>query len=438
MDDSRPVSSRPAETSAADEAFHPTQTIRVSRGSILRTTVVDVPEHFLRRVTTPTANLLSLAAPSSAQLPILQAPPAPVEVKKTASKLARSTKPGPSAVAPDLSRVGTKSLPQLSSVKSEVSLGPQPPPVRAAPLVPRPHVDTELQQTTELRSVPLTPVPDQAPEPQPSQTIASNEPPAIVISIDSGDAVAVPATGGPGSLAMSPKGHSPTEGKTPGLTATSRHGNGDRNSAAAPGNAGRGTASGSSGNGSSPAPGGSANNSAASHTLSPGVTVRGGVISLGSFGPRPRGGGNTVPDRPSVDPPRQPAPVIVVATGRSGGGLGRYGAFKNQQVYTVYLQTTSGSAVLEFALHNPAGSSGDITPPDAIRAELPPATTRNGLVISCLLDSSGNLQNIRVVEGTSANLQALIDTLRAWRFHPALMGGLPVAVDALIGIGVGH
>ena len=440
-EDSRPATSRPAETSAADEAFHPTQTIRVSRGSILRTTVVDVPEHFLRRVTTPTANLLSLAAPPVSPLPVLQAPPAPVEVKKTASKLARSTKPAPSAVAPDLSRVGTKSLPQLSSVKSEVSLAPQAPPVRAAPPVPRAHVDTELQQTTDLRNVPLTPVPDQAPEPQPSQTIASNESPTIVISINTGDAVAVPATGEPGSLAMSPKGHSPTEGKAPGLgdkTAASGRGNGDGNSAAAPGNAGRGTASGSSGNGSSPAPGGSANNSAASRTLSPGVTVRGGVISLGSFGPRPRGGGNTVPDRPSVDPPRQPAPIIVVATGRSGGGLSRYGAFKSQQVYTVYLQTTSGSAVLEFALHNPAGSSGDITPPDAIKAELPPATTRNGLVISCLLDSSGNLQNIRVVEGTSANLQAVIDALRTWRFHPALMGGLPVAVDALIGIGAGH
>lgn len=436
VEDSRPASSGSSEPSAAEEAYHPTQTIRISRGSVLRTTVVDVPEHFLRRVTTPTANLLSLAAPASPSLPVLQAPPAPVEIKKTASKLARSSKPGPAAVAPDLSRVGTKSLPQLSGAKSEVSLAPQP-----APSFPRARVDTELQQTTDLRNAPLTPVPDQAPEPQPSQTVASNNPPAIVISINSGDAVAVPASGGPGSLAMSPRGHSPAEGKTPGLgdeTAASGHGNGDHGTATRPGSAGGGNTSGNSGNGTAPGSGGSAKNSVASRMLSPGVTVRGGVVSLDSFGPKPGAGDNSVANRSTADPPRRPAPVIVVATGRSGGGLGRYGVFKSQQVYTVYLQTTSGSAVLEFALHNPTSSSGELTPPDAIKAELPPVSNRNGLVISCLLDSSGNLQNIRVVEGTSTNLQAVTDAVRTWRFHPALMGGLPVAVDALIGIGVGH
>jgi TonB-like protein len=436
MEDSRPAKSGSSDTSPAEEAYHPTQTIRVSRGSILRSTVVDVPEHFLKRVATPTANLLSLATPSSSSAPVLQAPPAPVEVKKAASKLAHATKLAPAAVAPDLSRVGTKSLPQLSGVKSEVSLAPQP-----APSFPRSQVDTELQQTTDIRNAPLTPVPDQTAEPQPPQTVASNEPPAIVISINSSDAVAVPASGGPGSLAMSPRGHSPSEGKTPGLgekTSATGHGNGAPGTATRPGAAGGGNTSGNSGNGTAPGLGGSANNSVASRTMGPGVTVRGGVVSLDSFGPKPGAGGNSVANRSTADPPRRPAPVIVVATGRSGGGLGRYGVFKSQQVYTVYLQTTSGSAVLEFALHNPTSSSGDLTPPDAIKAELPPVNNRNGLVISCLLDSSGNLQNIRVVEGTSANLQAVTDAVRTWRFHPALMGGLPVAVDALIGIGVGH
>ncbi len=421
--------------STAEEAFHPTQTIRISRGSTLRNTVVDVPQPFLRRMPGLTANLLSLPA---APLPVLQAQPAPVEIRNTKSRLATSARTSATTVRPELSRVSDKTLPQLAAINSSVTMAPADP-----PSIPKAHVDTEVQQTADLRAQPLTPVPQPVADPAPSGNSASNMPPAIVISINSGDAVGIPANGGPGSLAMSPAGRKQPPGSEPGLakTASRAPANGSGNGGAAPANgtggaATAGNGSGTPGNGTLPGFGSSTSAGTPPTTLSPGVTVRGGVVSLDSFGPRVSPA--SPPARKAGDPTRKPAPVVVVATGRSGGGLSKYGVFKSQQVYTVYVETTSGSAVLEFALHDPGISASDLTAPDAIEARLPPARTRAGLIISCLLDTSGKLQNVRLVKGAAPNSVAILDAIRGWRFHPALMGGSPVVVDALIGIGAGR
>jgi protein TonB len=78
-----------------------------------------------------------------------------------------------------------------------------------------------------------------------------------------------------------------------------------------------------------------------------------------------------------------------------------------------------------------------LTPPDPLSSEIPPAPSRNsGIVISCLLDATGHVQNIRTIQGVSAYAQEVAEAVRSWRFHPALMAGEPVAVDVLIGIGV--
>jgi Gram-negative bacterial TonB protein C-terminal len=58
------------------------------------------------------------------------------------------------------------------------------------------------------------------------------------------------------------------------------------------------------------------------------------------------------------------------------------------------------------------------------------------VVFACVLDESGHLQNLRVVSGSSAS-PSLEEAVRRWIFHPALSGSQPVAVDALIGIGIG-
>jgi hypothetical protein len=43
---------------------------------------------------------------------------------------------------------------------------------------------------------------------------------------------------------------------------------------------------------------------------------------------------------------------------------------------------------------------------------------------------------VHVVEGVMPYSQTVLDAVRTWRFHPALNAGQPVAIDALIGIGI--
>ena len=164
----------------------------------------------------------------------------------------------------------------------------------------------------------------------------------------------------------------------------------------------------------------------------PGVDIRGGVVTLDSVGPRAVAGTN-----PSVRP-RKAAPMTIVATSRSGGGLAAYGAFKDRTVYTVYLDTTAGQAVLQFAARDGATASASpsgLTPPDPLITDTPGGVGA-GVVFACLLDASGHVQNLRVISSVPPN-PALEDAVRKWIFHPVLNGGQPVDVDALIGIGVG-
>jgi hypothetical protein len=111
--------------------------------------------------------------------------------------------------------------------------------------------------------------------------------------------------------------------------------------------------------------------------------------------------------------------------------------FKNRTVYTVYVNTTAGEAVLQFAAQEAtAVDSAGLTPPDPLSTQVPRGIAGTGVVFACTLDESGHLQNLRVISG-SLPAPALEDALRRWIFHPALNGGQAVAVDALIGIGIG-
>src|SRR5262249_9056737 len=133
---------------------------------------------------------------------------------------------------------------------------------------------------------------------------------------------------------------------------------------------------------------------------------------------------------------RKFAPITVIATSRGGGGLKAYGAFKNRMVYTIYIDTAAGRVVLQFAAQNSTGANNaSLTPPDPLITDMPSAITGPGVVFSGVLDTTGQFQNIRMVAGSAPN--QVLEALRRWRFHPVLIGKQPVAVDALIGIGVG-
>jgi hypothetical protein len=492
MEDS---SSEPSSSvsSNSQEFFHPTQTIRISRGSVIKNKVVDAPDPALARVKGPTANLLSIIQAPLSALPQLQAPPQPVELQKVRSKIAlpaRTREPQPAA---ELSRLKSipGPLPQLPASSTQASLPQlQPQPVELQKVqskIARPAKATEAQPAADLsrlrntaNSLPRIPTaqssslpqlqaqpvelqkvqskiarPAKATEAQPiadlsqlRNTAGTSGLPTVVISTQPGNVIAVPADGTPGSLAMSPQGRQhPGPGGDSGVTTHS--------AARGPGADGssHGAANSHGGPGSDATPGAGSSGGAATGApnLSPGVTVHGGVVSLDRFGgktPSPQAGvvsldsfGPKLPPPPErrnpVDPPRKPAPIIVVATGRSGGGLNSYGTFKNQMVYTIYFQTAAGMATFQFAEHDSSARyRGDLTPPDPLSTDVPTATRGPGIVLSCLLDATGHVQNARVVDGVSPYSQTVLEAVRTWRFHPALNAGQPVAIDALIGIGI--
>jgi TonB family protein len=59
------------------------------------------------------------------------------------------------------------------------------------------------------------------------------------------------------------------------------------------------------------------------------------------------------------------------------------------------------------------------------------------MVVTCALDASGNLKNIRVLEAGPANMTAkVLAALRSWKFQPAMRGDQPVEVTAILGFGI--
>src|SRR5262249_54631517 len=231
------------------------------------------------------------------------------------------------------------------------------------------------------------------------------------------------------ALALAPKGGSlPGIGKDGRGTSIARgSGTGSGSSGEQSGNSASGTGpgyipAGKTGTSSAPGPSGAGTGGT---SAIPGVEIRGGVVSLDSFGRNPSVRG------------RKSAPITVVATSRSGGGLAAYGAFKDRTVYTVYIDTGAGQAVMQFASRDSlADPSISLTPPDPLSTETPRGEDAAGVIFAGVLDESGHLRDVRVVNGASPSPR-LEEAVRRWVFHPALIGTQPIAVATLIGIGMG-
>jgi hypothetical protein len=170
----------------------------------------------------------------------------------------------------------------------------------------------------------------------------------------------------------------------------------------------------------------------------PGVSVRGGsnIVTLPSFGSdgnQGAGGGRSS----STD--RQGSAITVVATSRSGGAFNFYGALKGDKVYTIYIETGLGTAVMQFADPTSAAQvyAGDLTAPEPMRAEVPSDLKRSRLVIACILDRSGLLRNPQVLEpGGSEMTGKVLASLPNWKFRPVLRGDQPVEVNAILGFNI--
>jgi hypothetical protein len=254
----------------------------------------------------------------------------------------------------------------------------------------------------------------------------------------------MPGNGGKGSLALSPSG-----GNKPGLGGAgggSGIGNGT-----GPGSAltGESTGAGKSGTGRgsdpnaragiSPTPGpGGAGNAPTGNPTAPGVDVRGGstIVNLPSFD---SGNSNapTLPGRSSVKGDPGPA-ITIVATSRSGGAFDFYGKLPGDN-YTVYVDTSIGTVVMQFAEVDPASNphAGAVIGPQGLRTELPANLPRARVVIKCKLDASGNLKNLQVLEPGPASMTAkIMAALPSWKFRPATRGAQPVEVNAILGFNI--
>lgn len=140
--------------------------------------------------------------------------------------------------------------------------------------------------------------------------------------------------------------------------------------------------------------------------------------------------------------------MTVVATSESGGGLRDYGIFRNETVYTVYIEMTHSpepapSWILQFAPEAaPGDPHGEVTAPfpkEKPHPKFPPEiVARNEgrlIVVTCLIDAEGKVEKPRIIQSPNPLLNPpLLEALTQWVFQPAVADGKPVAVRALFGI----
>ncbi len=262
----------------------------------------------------------------------------------------------------------------------------------------------------------------------------------LIVSLNPGDKLGIPDGDANGSLAMSPGGRDTGGLGGSGGGAGLGHGSGPGSGAAGvgPGSGATGTGPGAAnaeaGISHSPGPGGAGQGSG-TVAFVPGVTIQGGVITIPSFG-----SGSAIPSAATIPPlgPRRPPAVVVIATSRAGGGLNAYGALRGSRVYTTYIDTPIGTAVLQYS--DPASHPGfeiDLTPPEPMQAELTADLKCARVVVKFVMEKTGKLRDFRVLESQDPELAArLVRALRQWLFRPAFKQDAAIDVEAILGFGI--
>lgn len=481
-------------TSGGRELYHPTQTIRIARGNKMVDTVVDAPSLKLPRTNERVANILSspagpAAAPpmsgwrsaqntpnlSSSVAPVPAAPSIQRDQFKTPELNASVVEPPPSVPRQiagmrlpearlDAAPAPVTASPRDLGYKPKLQMGVpsvvEPAPNASLPIGSRNVDGPAIASIQEVDIVPPSPsgVPGGAGggggtigsalkslSTMIGSLAGSGSAPGgggmgLIVSANPGGAVGIPANGEPGSLAMSPNG-----GKEPGMGGSGGGtgiGNGTGPGSGTHGN-GPGAVSGGTGLGSGalrpgtsmgPGPGGSGTGQG--NAGIPGVTIRGGHVTLPSFATA-----SSTPGSPSHTPAekRRPPAITIIATSRSGGALNLYGALKGSKVYTIYIDTQIGMAVFQYAERATSQSDfqQDLTAPEPMASDVPGDIPKARVLLSCIMDKSGTLKNFRVLDSGAAEVtQRVIAALSRWRFRPVLRGDDPVDVDAIVGFNI--
>ncbi|MGC1436202.1 MAG: hypothetical protein WA847_09950 [Terriglobales bacterium] len=284
----------------------------------------------------------------------------------------------------------------------------------------------------------------------PSNNGGSGRGTGIVVSNQPGSKIGVPGNSGAGSIAMSPSG-----GDKPGLggsgggsgigrgagpgSGLSGEGSGAAKADATKDGTGRGSETMARG-GISPYPGpGGAGSGTGGKPPMPGVSVSGGsnIVTLPSFGAD--GGGPNIVARSSVGKDQQGPGITVVGTARSGGAFNYYGKLIGDKNYTIYIDTILGTAVMQYADPSSAAHpyAEDLVAPQPMHSDLPANLKPSRLVIACILDRTGTLRHLQVLEsGGSEMTTKVLAALTNWKFRPVFRGDQPVEVNAILGFNI--
>lgn len=268
----------------------------------------------------------------------------------------------------------------------------------------------------------------------------------VVISSHPGTQVGLPNSSGVGAIAMSPTGIGKTglggNGGGAGIGKGNGPGSGLQGEGSGGGKEGEGRGADPSAHGGvSPVPGsGGAGYGTNGTPAMPGVSVQGGTttVTLPSFGApgddAPSGG----PGRSSANGHKRSG-VSIEATPSSGGVFAYYGVLKGDRNYSIYIETSLGTAVMQYA--DPASAAHPYTDklidPEPMRKDLPQGLRPTRVVIACIIDRSGDLKNPKVLEpGNAETTSKILAALHSWKFRPAFRGNEPIEVNAILGFGV--
>jgi hypothetical protein len=168
---------------------------------------------------------------------------------------------------------------------------------------------------------------------------------------------------------------------------------------------------------------------------------------------------------PAPETPEKPAyGVMIVGTGSSYSAIKDLGIFRNESVYTVYLDmevsgTPAPAWILQYApLRNDAAGPAPArrrsvsvqslrmeppvvapTPLEKVYPQFPPEVVAKNpgkmILVYSVINAEGKMEQTRILPSPVPALnQPVLDALRQWAFRPAKRNGEPVAVKALLGI----
>ncbi|HEV2494258.1 MAG TPA: energy transducer TonB [Terriglobia bacterium] len=399
-------------------------------------------------------NQVQIAAPKAPELKgtshaleipvsVPPAPPPPPEVKP------KLVLPPPK---PELAALPTASVKDLAQSTPKLS-APKPPPPKVLPssgdqMRNLAVLSPVLNKPTEVAEIPMGERHGSFAIGPPALKGKSSEPGAGTGNHPgAGAAATASAATGAGTGGATATGHGAGAGSS--LVAGNGAGTGSATGAGL-GRAGTGQGAGGSGTGKGSGVGAGIG---PGHGPFPGLAIEGGVGAGGSI---PRSGMhmNFGPDK------SYNYGMTVEAEGKSGGGLRDFGIFRDEPVYTVYVDVPEPKSpmapwTLEYAVLDPSSSSTVVNlkkvaaaPEQQIIAPFP--TTKEDpklpwdvvkqypghmLVVYAEISPEGKLRKIHILDSPDIELsQLVLQALAKWEFKPAIVNGKPVAVKTLFGV----